>query len=210
VKQQKPQPRLDTGGPAQAAKLREVAPLLEELKRPLVDPKTNELTSHGRNLEMRTSEAQKAQMRAADPFFAEEERKQEQREKDKTRALYLDARLAALRIRTPAVTSVFRAFGEISPEAQALAARTLNSLNTDIIDATTRDGLSGAQRLISEYEQRVLPELKVRCTELQNEFMKKLSVEREKLAAEQALENAKRLGPDKAIKHLETNGLSSG
>jgi hypothetical protein len=83
VKQQK-QPRLDVGGPAQAAQLREALPALEALKaNRLVDARTGELTPHGRNVEMQTEEARKASMRKTDPFAAEEERRRQQRDADK-------------------------------------------------------------------------------------------------------------------------------
>jgi hypothetical protein len=110
-------------------------------------------------------------------------------------------------LRIPAVVSAFKPYGEISPEAQGLASRTLNALNVDVVDVTKRSGLDGAEAFITECEQRTLPELKDRCTELQNDFMKKLAAEREKLSAEQTRESAKKLSPDKALKLLESNGL---
>jgi hypothetical protein len=207
VKPQK-QPRLDVGGPAQAARLREAAPLLEALKaKPLVDKRTGELTPEGRNVEMQTAEARKALKLKTDPFAAALEKRRQRREADKARALILDARFNALRMRIPAVVSAFRAFGEISPDAQGLASQTLNSLNVDVEDVMKSSGLDGVEALLVEYETKTLPELKERCTELQNEFMRKLAAEREKITAEQTLESAKRLGPDKALKLLESSGL---
>jgi len=202
VKQNQKLPRLDVGGPAQAAQLREAAPLLKALR----DERTGELTPHGRNVEMETVEAQKAAMRQSDPHAAAEEKRRLQREHDKRRANLLDARIGVLRMQIPAIISAFRPFGEACSEAQALTARAVNDLNVDVVDSMKRGGLDGAEACVVEYETR-LPELKNRCTELQNSFMIKLAAEREKLTAEQALETAKKLGPDRALKYLETSGL---
>jgi hypothetical protein len=202
VKPQK-QPRLDVGGPAQTAQLREAAPLLEALKAPLVDENVL-LTPRGRNFEAALTEQRKAAMKVLDPV---EERRRLQRLDDERRAKICDMRLNGLRLQIPAITSVLRAFGEISPEAQALANRVSQDLNIDVVDTMKRGGLPGVEALLTEYETKIVPDLKERCGEIQNRFMQNLAAERSRLLAEKADNDAKKLGPDRALQLLETSGV---
>jgi hypothetical protein len=119
----------------------------------------------------------------------------------------LDLRLDRVRLKIPSAVSVFRSHGEISPEAQALAAQTLNNLELDVYDTHKRSGLDGVDVMLTEYETKTVPELEQRCAKIQNAFMIQIAAERNRQNTERALSNAGALSPDKALRALENSGL---
>ena len=208
VKQAK-QPRLDGGFATSAAQLAEVAPILDALKAtaPLVDNK-GELTHAGRNFNAALDEKSKAAMRATDPYEAERERRRQWDAEDALQAKALDARLDLLRLNYPAIKNDWRHFGApTDPEVEARINHAVQYLNTDVVRVLKRDGIKGAAKFIEDHETRLLPETREWCVAHQNAFMARIAAEREKVSAERAINDAKKLGPDRALKLLEASGL---
>jgi hypothetical protein len=210
VKEEKKQPKLDSSASAQKTdpEIVEARSAIESLRKQVLTDGRGNLTPAGRNLELQRSEEEKARKQAADPEVQRDLERDRQRQADRERAKDLDAKIDLLQAEAAKIRNSWKPFGvEPCAEVAALLDRWNQHFVVDIEDSMRRHGFDGAAQLISQHEQFVIPDLREKCNAIQNVYMAKLSEDRAVAAAKQAEDEVKRLGPDKALKELESNGL---
>ncbi len=202
-------PRLDAGFHAQKPQREAVASMLTELKPTSGAPLADRDSRFGEHqaAEYKRREDYQAGLRAADPREQVAEQKRLERERTMQRAKELDVRLNLLRGNIEAITNAFRPFGVgTAPEAMGAIDHALTDLTADVIEAMKADGITGAEKLIADHEA-ALPELRERVNGIQNRWMTNVAAQRAAANAEVIMDEARRLGPDRALAALESSGV---